>query len=107
PRDGRSVSAMDIGLALNTPLPEDRQFIPWGAFYIWRHPNDVELLRAVIVGVYNDIFWAHASENIEPFELVATFNNYTIPLAQSELVDGRAVKNEELLWGYVRPGFGL
>jgi hypothetical protein len=107
PRDRRSSLAMDIGLAFYKPLPEVRQVIPWGAFYIWRHPNDQELFRAVIVGVYNDIFWAHASKNMDPFELVATFNNYTIPLAQAELVDGRANKNEELLWGYVRPGFGL
>ncbi len=107
PRDRRSVSSFDVGMALYMPLPEDRQVVPFGAIYLWRHPNDEELFRAAIAGVYNDIFWAHAYKTIDPFELVATFNNFTLPFAQYELVDGRAVKSEELLWGYVRPGFGL
>src|SRR5208283_1453008 len=91
PRDGRSVSSVDIGLALYKPLPEDRQVVPFGALYIWRHPNDEDLFRGVIAGVYDDIFWAHTSRTMEPFELVATFNNYTLPFAQYELVDGIAV----------------
>ena len=107
PRDGRSVTSMDIGVELNKPLPEDRQFVPFGALYLWRHPNDGDIFRAAMAGVYNDIFWAHASKNTNPFELVATFNNYTLPFQQYELVDGIAQKSEELLWGYVRPGFGL
>jgi hypothetical protein len=107
PRDGRSVSSIDIGLALYKPLPEDRQVVPFGAIYLWRHPNDEDLFRAAIAGVYNDIFWAHASKSMDPFELVVTLNNYTLPFSQYELVDGKANKNEELLWGYVRPGFGL
>ncbi len=107
PRDGRSVSSIDIGLALYKPLPEDRQVVPFGALYLWRHSNDEDLFRAAIAGLYNDIFWAHASKTMEPFEMVATFNNYTLPFAQYELVDGRAAKSEELLWGYVRPGVGL
>jgi len=107
PRDGRSVSSVDLGLALYKPLPEDRQVVPFGALYLWRHPNDEDLFRGIIDGVYDDIFWAHASRNMAPFEFVATLNNYTLPFAQYELVDGRAAKSEELLWGYVRPGFGL
>jgi hypothetical protein len=42
-----------------------------------------------------------------PFEWVLTFNNFTLPMSQYELVDGKAVKDERLLWGYVRPGFGF
>lgn len=107
PRDTRSVSSIDIGAALYTPLPEDRQIVPFGAIYLWRRPNDGDLFRGILTGVYNDIFWAHAYPSMSPFELVATFNNYTLPFAQYELVDGRAVKSEELLWGYARAGLGL
>ena len=107
PSDQRSGSSMDIGLALYRPLPENRQVVPFGAIYIWRHPNDEDLFRAIIVGVYNDVFWAHAANNMSPFELVATLNSYTLPFSQYEMVDGKSVKSEELLWGYVRPGFGL
>ena len=42
-----------------------------------------------------------------PFEWVLTFNNFTVPMSQYELVDGRAVKSERLIWGYVRPGIGF
>ncbi len=107
PRSGRSDSSLDIGAALYKPLPENRQVVPFGAIYLWRHPDDEDLFRATIAGVYNDIFWAHASKSLEPFELVATFNSYTLPFAQYELVDGRSAKSEELIWGYVRPGLGL
>src|SRR5208283_5561258 len=43
PRDGRSVTSIDLGFAFYTPLPEDRQVVPFGALYLWRHPNDEEL----------------------------------------------------------------
>jgi hypothetical protein len=59
------------------------------------------------VGVYNDVFFARSPSDLRPFEWVLTFNNYTLPFSQYELVDGEAVKREELLWGYVRPGFGI
>src|SRR5208282_3090290 len=45
PRDGRSVSSIDIGFGLYTPLPEDRQIVPFGALYLWRHPDDGDLFR--------------------------------------------------------------
>ena len=107
PSDRRSVTAIDFGVQANLPGADNRGIIPFGALYLWRHPDDQSLLRADIVGLYNDIFWAKSSSNMGHFEWVLTFNNYTLPFSQYELVDGKAIKSEELIWGYVRPGFGF
>jgi len=107
PSDRRSVSALDLGVAFYKPLPENKQIIPFGALYLWRHPNDQSLFRADIAVVYNDIFLAGSLPHLGPFEWVLTFNSFTIPIAQRELVDGKAFKTEELLWGYVQPGVGI
>ncbi len=106
PRNRRSVSAWDLGVAVYEPPPEDSEFIPVGDLYFWRHPDAGHLLRANVAGVYNDIFWSR-SPGPGPLEWILTFNNYTVPVAQAELVDGKTFDSGELLWGYVRPGFGL
>jgi hypothetical protein len=107
PEDRRSVTAADLGVQINLPASHGRAVVPFGALYLWRHPNDQSLFRADIVGVYNDIFWAGSSPGMGHFEWVLSFDNYTLPFSQYELVDGNAVKSEELLWGYVRPGLGF
>jgi hypothetical protein len=107
PSDRRSNTSMDVGAAVYTPGADNRAVIPFGSIYLWRRPNDETLLRADVVGVYNDVFFAHAPAYLKPFEWVLTFDSYTLPIAQYELVDGKSVKSEELNWGYVRPGFGL
>jgi hypothetical protein len=107
PDNGRSVNAFDIGAQINIPGADNRAVIPFGAIYLWRHPDDKSLFRADIAGVYNDIFWSGSSRAMGPFEWVLTFNNYTLPMSQYELVDGKAIKDQRLIWGYVRPGFGF
>ncbi|MGO9380084.1 MAG: hypothetical protein ACLP29_16250 [Dissulfurispiraceae bacterium] len=107
PENSRSVTAADFGVQANIPGADNRGIIPFGAVYLWRHPDDQSLFRADLVGVYNDIFWAGSSPDLGHFEWVLTFDSYTLPIGQYELVDGNAVKSEELIWGYVRPGFGL
>ncbi len=106
PRNRRSVSAFDLGVAVYEPPPEDAEFFPIGALYFWHHPDTDHLLRAEIAVISNAIFWSH-SLGPGPFEWVLTFNNYTVPVAQGELVDGESLDSRELLWGYVRPGLGL
>jgi hypothetical protein len=107
PRDRRSVSDWDLGAAVNLPTPDSKGIIPMGAIYLWRHPNDQTLFRGDLAGVYDDIFYSRAFSRTGSFEWVFTFDNYTVPIAQYELVEGESVKSEELLWGYVRPGFGI
>lgn len=107
PSDRRSATALDLGAAFYKPLPQGEQIIPFGALYLWRHPDDQRLLRADIAIVYNDVFLAGPIVKNWPIEWVVTFNNYTVPIEQHELVDGREDKAQQLMWGYVRPGFGL
>lgn len=107
PQNRRSVSAWDLGAEINKPAPESSGVLPLGDLYFWRHPNDKYLLRADISGVENDIFYARSPRLLGPLEWVLTFTDSTIPFSQAELVDGKSLKAEELLWGYVRPGFGL
>ncbi len=117
PFDTRSISSWDAGLDMAGPPPEGNEFMPFGSLYFWRHPDSAHLFRADISGVYDDIFWArriNVKQNQKKpslrgggMEAVLTFSNFTLPLARAELVDGRELKSEELLWGYVRAGFGV
>ena len=111
PFDTRSISSWDLGIDLAEPPPEDSEFLPVGSLYFWRHPDSAHLLRADVSGVYDDIFRARriGAENLHAggVETVLTFTNFTLPVARAELADGRALKSKELLWGYVRAGFGV
>ncbi len=111
PFDTRSISSWDLGIDLAEPPPEDSEFRPVGSLYFWRHPDSAHLLRADVSGVYDDIFWARriGAEDFHAggVETVLTFTNFTLPVARAELADGRALKSKELLWGYVRAGFGV
>jgi len=108
-RDRRFVSAADIGLAATMPRAEENEILPFGSLYFWRHPDRYTLLRAVVVGVYNDIFCAKSSESLRPFEWVFGLESYTVPAERGDLIDGEILKEEKLYWGYVRPllGFGI
>ena len=108
----RSVSAWDAGLDLSEPPPGNYEILPVGDIFIWRHPDNRSLFRAELSGVWDDVFWARRIGGLGPgsrgsFEGVLTFQNYTVPFEQSELVDGEELKSESLLWGYVRPGIGI
>ncbi len=107
PGNPRSVTAWDLGVDISEPPPAGHEIIPLGDLYLWRHPDALSLFRAQLSGVYDDVFWARRVEGLGPFETVLTFTNFSPPIARSELVDGEELKSEELLWGYVRPGFGM
>ncbi|MFW6324942.1 MAG: hypothetical protein ACOC0U_07765, partial [Desulfovibrionales bacterium] len=107
PRDRRSISAWSLGVQVNVPEPEDRFFFPIGSLYLWRHPDEDTLFRAEIAGLYNDLFYAVSPDRLGPLELILTYDNNTIPLAQAPLVDGEMLDERELLWGEVGAGVGL
>ncbi len=114
PFNTRSISSWDLGLDMAEPPPEGNELLPFGSLYFWRHPDSAHLFRADISGVYDDIFWARRLNLKQKdltfdrggLETVVTFINFTLPFARPELVDGKELKSEELLWGYVRAGFG-
>lgn len=107
PRDRRSVSAWDLGLAATAPGPAGSEALPFGAIYLWRRPDRDVLFRAVLAGFYDEVLYARSPRGWGGFEVVGTFENLSPPAAQGEVVDGRVLDEEELLWGYARGGVGL
>ncbi len=107
PRNRRSETAWDIGAALAKPVAEGSAVLPIGSIYLWRHPDDFRLFRARLTVFDNNLFLSRSPAAIRPLEWVATFENYTVPFPQAQLVDGTALKSQELLWGYAMAGFGI
>ena len=106
-RDRRSTSAWDLGIDSWYRWPEDARVLPFGSLYFWRRPSEASFLRATIVGLYDDITYAHALADESPFEAVLTFENDTVPSDSAEYVDGERIKRQELMQGEVRAGVGL
>lgn len=105
--DRRSFRAWQLGAQFNTPAPKDRDVIPYGAIYWWEHPEDNRsIFYGESVGVFNNILFAHSFAD-SAYEGVITFNSYTVPVSQDEVVDGQRVNASSLYWGYVRPGIGV
>ncbi len=103
PRDRRSVAAWQLGVAAAVDA-DDNEAVPFGSLYVWEHPDDGHLLRASLSGVYDQVTWASTDGNCH--ELMLTFENFTLPWASGELVDGLVDDGEKLHWGYVRAGIG-
>ncbi len=106
-RDRRSINAWVAAAALNIPAPSSRQIEPIAVLYFWRRPNDEKIFYGDVSILYNNLFFAKNFEGSKNFEWVVTFENYTIPFAQNEIIDGRDDEDQELIWGYVRPGLGI
>ncbi len=105
--DRRSINAWVLGAALNIPAPSSRKIEPIAALYFWRRPDDDKIFYGDVALLYNSLFFAKNLEGSKNFEWVVTFENYTIPFAQNEIIDGRDDEDQELIWGYVRPGLGF
>ncbi len=104
----RSLRAWQLGIQFNFPEPENRAAIPIAALYWWENPErDEKLFYGTSVLVYNDLFFAKPLTPSSRFERVLTFNSNTIPVAQTEVLDGTEFSQGSLYWGYVRPGLGL
>ena len=105
PRNRRHVTAWDLGFMATIPGADETEFLPYGSLYLWRHPDDDTLFRGVVAVLYNELFYAKSPPD-SPLEAVFTFENYNVPMDQSELVDGKKLDEEEVTYGYVRPGIG-
>lgn len=107
PRNRRSVSAWDAGMAAVAPGVTQSEVTPFASLYFWRHPDEDSFTRAIVVGAFDDVFIARSFEGMGPFETVFTFNNLTPPVPSAETVDGVRIDEEELYWGSVQPGIGV
>jgi hypothetical protein len=86
--------------------PDGKSVNPEAALLLFRQRDgDAQRLRAVLVGIYDDVRW---NRRIAPgVDLVLTFENTTFPWARSEYAGGERLIEEELVWGSVRAGAGL
>src|SRR5262245_7979983 len=107
PRDRRSTSAFDLGIAAYFRHPEEAPVIPFASLYFWRRPDEHRFLRATVGGIYNDILAAR-SFGESPFEAVFTFENNTIWFDNNaQWVDGERDEDEKLRKMSVRGGLGV
>lgn len=106
PDDRSSFSAWTSGLIF-TPDVDEYEYVPYGALYFWRRPDDDHFLRATLVGVANELLYARSPEGWGSYETVFTFENYTPWWDWAESVDGERIDSEELLWGTIRTGVGV
>ena len=108
PRDRTRVTEIGLGFQWIPDGPEERVIAPSGGLLLWRNTDGGDRrLRAVLSGLYDDVRWWRAVAPASPWEIVATFENNTLPFARSEYVEGERIAAEELNWGYVRAGAGL
>lgn len=107
PDDRRSVNAWDVGAAATAPGPPGAGVLPFGSLYFWRRPDEDELLRAIVLGIYNDVFWARSHDGWGDWETVVTFENLVAPVSQAEIVDGAQREEEELSYSWGRLGLGV
>lgn len=105
-RDRRSVWAWTAGVA-SAPDADESAAWPYGSLYVFERPDDDRLLRAVVAGVYNDVFLARRLGGDAGREWVATVSTYTPPWSSGELIDGQIADAEKVQWGHVRPGAGV
>ncbi len=105
-RDRHRVTEAYAGLEWAPDAPGGEILSPAATLLLWRYPQSgLTRFRGEFLGIYDDVRY---SRRIAPaFDVVATFENVTIPWARSEYVDGARLSAEEMKWGTVRAGLGL
>lgn len=103
PRDRRHVFAWQGGV--DTAAGAEDGTVPYASIYYWDRPDRYSLLRISASGLYDEVLYARAGR--EGSEWVATFENFNLPWASGEWVDGDVDEREELVWGYARGGLGI
>lgn len=107
-RDRSKVSALNLGVAVYQPKVGEDAFIPFGAYYYtdsWEEHR--RRLRAIFVGVVNYVDFFEGSWNDTGIELTASWENYTLPIPSSLIIEDEELEDSEIYWGYLRAGFGL
>jgi hypothetical protein len=88
-RDRTSETALNLGVVWVADAPKDNEFLPFGAFFLWRNNDEGrERFRGVMAGFYDDIRYNKRPSWLGSTELVFTFENLTIPVDRYEFVEG-------------------
>ena len=106
PRDRTNLTALNLGLYYVPDIKEE-VVTPFGTLYFWRNFDDGKtILRAVVSVVYNDVRYTVTPPALGGLEVVFTLHNFTVPVAQSEYVEGVEI-DDALYWLQWNLGFGL
>ncbi|MGH8579425.1 MAG: hypothetical protein ACREVK_04610 [Gammaproteobacteria bacterium] len=127
-RDRRHVTALNLGLQYIPNGPSSPDILPFGgalvvrdtddqgedvlqpfgAIFVWRNPeHGRQRLRGVFSGLYNDVRYNIAPRFLGGAEAVFTFENFNVPFARPEYVEGQSIEAVDLEWQYIRGGLGL
>ncbi|MFO1077586.1 MAG: hypothetical protein U1E73_07655 [Planctomycetota bacterium] len=104
-RDRRDVWAYDLGFA-NSPGLDAGDTLPLVSIYVWQHPDDDHLFRALLNGVANEVLYAQGLGD-GGLEWVAALDTSNYPGESGEWIDGAIDDREKVVWGFARPGLGL
>ena len=107
-RDRRNVVALNIGTTLFTPKLGGNTIIPFGAFFVRQQTqDDRRRFRAILTGVVNYIDFAEGTWNDAGFEALLHWENFTVPLPSTEIIDGKKAEFTEMQWGRFFGGIGF
>lgn len=127
-RDRRHVTALDLGLQYIPDGPSSPDILPFGgallvrdtdeqgedvlqpfgAIFVWRNPeHGRQRLRGVFSGLYNNVDYHISPRFLRGLEAVVTFENFNVPFARPEYVEGQRIEPVDLEWQFVRGGLGL
>jgi hypothetical protein len=101
-RDRGHVTSLVLGGEFYTPKQGDTYGTPIGALYL-RRVWEESRTRNVISIFVNDLEYDRSFGNLE---LVARFDNNTIPFGQREVVNNREIKSSDTIWGTVIGSLG-
>lgn len=100
--DRSHVSALFLGGEFYSPKQGDTSGTPVGALYL-RRVWERSRTRNVISIFVNDLEYDRSFGNLE---LVARFENNTIPTGQREVVNNQEIKSSDAIWGTVVASLG-
>jgi len=127
-RDRRHVTALDLGVQYIPDGPSSPDILPFGgalvvrdtdeqgedvlqpfgAIFVWRNPeHGRQRLRGVFSGLYNKVHYHIAPRFLGGAEAVFTFENFNVPFARPEYVEGQRIEAVDLEWHYIRGGLGF
>jgi hypothetical protein len=105
-RDRSDLTALDLG-TMFVPNIKGEVVEPFGALYLWRNMDEGNtIFRAILVGVYNDIWYSTTPKWLDGANMVISLNNFTVPVALSEYVEGVEI-DDSLHWYQWNVGVGV
>ncbi len=107
-RDRTTLTEISLAVQWIPDGPQKRVLVPEGGLFLWRNRDGGDSrVRAVLLGIANDVRYDRRIVAGSVWEVVGTFENVTLPFARSEYIESERIASEELKRSFVRAGFGF